>query len=76
MDKNPNTEKANQLTNLKLTDEMKQALKKQDAQSLMSSLSESEKTFLDSLLKDKNARNDFLSSPKVKAMLDSILNGR
>lgn len=69
-------QKLNGLSGAGLTEEMKKAIKNKDASALMSQLSDSERQFLDTLMKDKEARDNLLSSPKLKTMLDSLLNGR
>lgn len=69
-------QKLNALSGGELTQEMKNAIKNKDASALMSQLSDNELQLLNTLMKDKEARDNLLSSPKIKSMLNSLLNGR
>lgn len=76
MSNNIDERKLDALSNGALTQEMKNAIKNKDASALLSSLNENERKLFNSLMSDKQAREDLLSSPKLKSMLDSLLNGR
>lgn len=59
-----------------MSSDIKNAIKKKDAQSLLSSLNDEDKKLLDSLLKDEKARNEFLSSPEARMLFSTLFKGR
>lgn len=59
-----------------MSDDIKNAIKKNDTSALLSSLSDEDKKLFNALLKDEKARNEFLSSPQAKILLSTLLKGR
>lgn len=52
------------------------ALGKEDAASLLSSLSPADKEMLEHLMNDKAAREKFLSSPEALKIISQLMGGR
>lgn len=52
------------------------AAKNGDVNSLISGLSDKEKQLLSSLMKDKTARENFLASEEAKRIISELMNGR
>ncbi|MBQ9768664.1 MAG: hypothetical protein IJW27_00520 [Clostridia bacterium] len=59
-----------------LSEDIKKAAKNSDVSSLMGMLSSTDKEVFASLLKDKKARDELLSSPEAKALFEKLLGGR
>ena len=59
-----------------LNEDIKKAARNADVSSLMGMLSDTDKQVFASLLRDKKARDELLSSPEARSLLKKLLGGR
>ena len=62
--------------NENLNEDIKKAARNADVSSLMGMLSDTDKRVFASLLRDKKARDELLSSPEAKSLFKKLLGGR
>ncbi len=62
--------------NENLSDDIKKAARNADVSSLMGMLNDTDKKVFASLLKDKKARDELLSSPEAKSLFEKLIGGR
>lgn len=62
--------------NENLNEDIKKVARNADISSLMGMLSDTDKQVFASLLRDKKARDELLSSPEAKSLFKKLLGGR